>query len=69
MQALDEMMAYNIAIFERYPNIKLKEHDSTKKITTRWGQIYDTDQLMEHAICHILRHRRQIQGFDTQPFA
>lgn len=29
----------------------------------RWGTIYDFEQLMEHAIVHILRHRRQIEHF------
>jgi len=26
-----------------------------------WGQIYDPEILLEHAICHLLRHRRQIE--------
>lgn len=30
-------------------------------IHTRWGQDFDLDQLLEHAIVHILRHRRQIE--------
>lgn len=30
---------------------------------TRWGTRYDLEQLMEHAIVHILRHRRQIENF------
>ncbi|HRH57549.1 MAG TPA: DinB family protein [Chitinophagales bacterium] len=30
-------------------------------IHTSWGQDFDIDQLMEHAIVHILRHRRQIE--------
>ena len=28
-----------------------------------WGQRYDFEQLLEHAIVHILRHRRQIEKF------
>jgi len=28
-----------------------------------WGQRYDEDQILEHAIGHILRHRRQIERF------
>jgi RimJ/RimL family protein N-acetyltransferase/uncharacterized damage-inducible protein DinB len=66
MAALDTMMAFNIAVFERYPNIKLEEYDMAKKMITRWGQTYDVDQLMEHAICHILRHRRQVERFKMQ---
>jgi len=30
-------------------------------IQSRWGQSYDMDQLLEHAIVHFLRHRRQIE--------
>ncbi|MFK7948040.1 MAG: DinB family protein [Saprospiraceae bacterium] len=61
--ALDEMFLYNVQLFEDYPNIKLEEYDVTKKIKVRWGQSYDVDQLLEHAIVHILRHRRQIERF------
>ena len=27
----------------------------------RWGPTYDTDMILEHAICHLLRHRRQLE--------
>jgi hypothetical protein len=27
----------------------------------RWGPTYDAEMLMEHAVCHLLRHRRQLQ--------
>ena len=30
------------------------------------GQSYDAEQLLEHAIVHILRHRRQIEKFKIQ---
>lgn len=32
-------------------------------IKTRWGVTYDAEQLLEHAIVHVLRHRRQIEKF------
>jgi uncharacterized damage-inducible protein DinB len=32
-------------------------------IQVPWGQKYDAEQLMEHAIVHVLRHRRQIENF------
>lgn len=31
------------------------------KFETRWKVTYDFEQLMEHAIVHVLRHRRQIE--------
>jgi uncharacterized damage-inducible protein DinB len=30
-------------------------------IESRWGPRYDLEQLLEHAIVHVLRHRRQIE--------
>lgn len=33
------------------------------KMTVRWGPTYDFEQLFEHAIVHVLRHRRQIDRF------
>jgi uncharacterized damage-inducible protein DinB len=30
-------------------------------IDARWGSRYDIEQLLEHAIVHVLRHRRQIE--------
>ena len=32
-------------------------------INSSWGVVYDVEQLLEHAIVHILRHRRQIEKF------
>jgi len=62
-KALQAMFAYNEKLFEDYPNIKMNENDTTKKILVSWGQRFDVDQLVEHAIVHILRHRRQIERF------
>jgi len=63
ISALDIMFAYNEQLFLDYPNISLEEYDPNKKINVKWGQQYDIEQLMEHAIVHILRHRRQIERF------
>ena len=62
-QALDKMFAFNVQLFADYPNLALEEFDNDKKIPVRWGQRYDVEQLFEHAIVHILRHRRQIERF------
>lgn len=61
--ALQKMFQYNVQLFEDYPTLKLEEYDALKKINVKWGQQYDVDQLLEHAIVHILRHRRQIERF------
>lgn len=34
-----------------------------KKFRTKWGVLYNTEQLLEHAIVHVLRHKRQILNF------
>jgi uncharacterized damage-inducible protein DinB len=60
---LKKMFQYNEKLFEDYPNLILEETDPEKKILVRWGQQYDVEQLLEHAIVHILRHRRQIERF------
>jgi uncharacterized damage-inducible protein DinB len=31
------------------------------RFTSRWKQPYDIEQMLEHAIVHILRHRRQVE--------
>ena len=61
--ALDDMFAFNVQLFADYPNLALEEFEADKKILVRWGQLYDVEQLFEHAIVHILRHRRQIERF------
>lgn len=60
---LKKMFQYNVQLFEDYPSIKIEEHKNKNKILGRWGQLYDVEQLMEHAIVHVLRHRRQIEHF------
>ena len=40
-----------------------EEEMSRHKFTSSWGQEYDIEQILEHAIVHILRHRRQIERF------
>jgi len=61
--ALKEMHQSNAAFFEKRQDIPLYEKDNAKKLVTRWGQSYDVDQLLEHAVMHIHRHRRQIVNF------
>ena len=64
--AVDKMFSYNEKLFQDYPELQLEEYKSENKIKVRWGQIYDVEQLFEHAIVHILRHRRQIERFQIK---
>ena len=61
--ALNEMFEHNVKLFDDYPDLQLGELDNEKKILTSWGQLFDPEQLLEHAIVHVLRHRRQIERF------
>lgn len=36
------------------------EHVSSIRTKTPWGGTYDLEQLIEHAIVHLLRHSRQV---------
>jgi uncharacterized damage-inducible protein DinB len=40
-----------------------EEEAVAMKMTVRWGPTYDFEQLFEHAIVHVMRHRRQIERF------
>lgn len=60
-QALDEAFRFTLAVFEHVEDSELEQPDEAFKIKTTWVQTYDIEQMMEHAIVHILRHRRQIE--------
>jgi len=57
------MFEYCENFFNSNINLTIEQTDNSKKITVNWGQQYDIEQLFEHAIVHILRHRRQIENF------
>jgi len=38
-----------------------EEEVAAMKVQVRWGPIYDPEMLLEHAIVHLLRHRRQLE--------
>jgi uncharacterized damage-inducible protein DinB len=60
---LDNLFLFTESIFNEIGNDELEQMDNSRKIKTGWGQVYDIEQLTEHAIVHILRHRRQIEKF------
>ena len=33
------------------------------RIQSRWGPVFNMEQMFEHAIVHVLRHRRQLERF------
>ena len=60
---LDELFSYTLETFKQITESEIEQFENEKKIKTAWGQVYDIEQLTEHAIVHILRHRRQIEKF------
>ncbi|APD07447.1 hypothetical protein UJ101_01940 [Flavobacteriaceae bacterium UJ101] len=61
--SLNEMFQFSEKLFKDYPNLELEIIERKDKIHTTYGQVYDYEQLLEHAIVHVLRHRRQIERF------
>ncbi len=60
---LIDMFVYAEKLFLENPNLPIEEENDHNKMHVSWGQSYDIEQLMEHAIVHVLRHRRQIERF------
>ena len=60
----EKMIAYNSETLEGKWEFSDKEIQKVKMMV-RWGPQYDLEQLLEHAIVHILRHRRQIEKFTS----
>ena len=58
---LANVFAYTQNIFKGIEDSELEQPDNSLKIKTGWGQSYDVEQMMEHAIVHMLRHKRQIE--------
>jgi uncharacterized damage-inducible protein DinB len=60
---LNDSFIFMVDSFKGINDNQLEESDNNKKLTTSWGQIYDIEQIVEHAIVHVLRHRRQIEKY------
>ena len=57
---LRAMLDHMILTLEGRWELSEQESDAMQ-IRSRWGPVYDFEQLFEHAIVHVLRHRRQIE--------
>jgi uncharacterized damage-inducible protein DinB len=60
---LVNVFSYTENIFKEINDDELEQMDDSLKIKSGWGQLYDIEQMMEHAIVHVLRHNRQIERF------
>ena len=61
---LDLMLIYTVETLNNKWNMGYEKLFEIN-IKTTWGPEYNLEQLLEHAIVHILRHRRQIEKFLT----
>ena len=59
---IDKMLAYTVETLDGKGEMSYDEI-SKIVINSRWGAVYDLEQLLEHAIVHVMRHRRQIEKF------
>ncbi len=61
-EKLKGMMAYTVESLEgRW--LMSEAEITVVRIQSRWGPVYDLEQMLEHAIVHMLRHRRQVERF------
>ena len=59
---MKEMLDYTAETLEG--KWELSDEEIVKVILkSSWGTAYDLEQLLEHAIVHVLRHRRQMERF------
>ena len=58
-----EMMKYNIHNLYNMNREKVEANMHSIKFTTRWKEEHNFEQILEHAVVHVLRHRRQVEKF------
>ncbi len=61
-KALNDMYVHCEQFFKRNPQLPLAVYDGGKTVKVSWGQVFDGEQLFEHAIVHVMRHRLQIEN-------
>ena len=62
LEQLEAALRYTIETLEGRWEMSAEEMSGIV-INSRWGAVYDVEGLLEHAIVHLLRHRRQIEKF------
>ena len=60
---LNRVIDFTQETFIEIYDFELETFENANKIKTSWQQYYDIEQIMEHAIVHVLRHKRQIEKF------
>lgn len=60
---LRRMIDYNLKHLYELNRESIEEKMFSVKFVTRWEEEFNFEQILEHAIVHILRHRRQVEKF------
>ena len=68
LQQFDEMVTYTIQTLDGQWETT-NEGIRGMTIQSQWGVTYDLEQILEHAIVHVLRHRRQIEKLNITKLA
>ena len=63
LEEFDRMLEYTVATLDDKWEMP-EDRIEAVAMTVHWGPTYDLEQLLEHAIVHILRHRRQIDKWE-----
>ena len=58
-----KMIKYNIHNLYEVNREQIKNNMYSIKFITRWKEEFNFEQILEHAVVHILRHRRQVEKF------
>ena len=58
-----KMLKFNIHSLYEVNREKVEANMFSIKFTTRWKEEFNFEQILEHAIVHVLRHRRQVEKF------
>ncbi len=66
LDQLDAMLAHTVSVLDGKWEMSDKEIQGVR-MNAPWGPTYDLEQMLEHAVVHVLRHRRQIERFLTEP--
>lgn len=64
VRAINKVLTFTANSIEGFWNLSDDQILATRQ-QTKWG-LYDIEMMFEHAIVHILRHRRQIEKFLSQ---
>ena len=63
-QDVPGLLAEGIVLMEQTVEPLLRANEQEIQALTfvvRWGPRYDPEMILEHAVCHLLRHRRQLE--------